>query len=130
MATLASTRPKAMLGGVVAINREYSRTGLYIVYEVAVRPFDGGEGKTNKVMARAKGLTSEQERDLREQNVEIMFVRECPGHNSIVGVETERETREAAIALDAIFSTFVVPYLVLNSEQARSIRGGRSKVRL
>ncbi|MFH1393353.1 MAG: hypothetical protein ABII71_04265 [Candidatus Micrarchaeota archaeon] len=116
-APAASMRPRTTIVDVATLDMDHSRTGLYGLSGASVRPIDAGHPpKADKILARAKGLTPEQARDLQEQNVELVFVREC-GCFPLCGVRTEGTVGDR----NEIFGTAVIPYLALSPQQAESL---------
>lgn len=114
---LASVRKVTNVADVAVIDRKVSKTGLYSLDKITVRANAKPDDK--KVLAKCKEtLTIAERRDLEEQGVQILWIRETPGVPGMMGgISSEKN----AGAPDDLYGTSVVPYIVLNSNQAESI---------
>ena len=94
-----------------------SETGLYVLEKGGAKALSKKE-KTNgaKLLARTKGLSQEEKANLRKQNIEIVYLREVGINNLLVLSSEKCEGKET------IWNTEVVPYIIVNENQAKAIR--------
>lgn len=132
---------KRMVGiaDVVSLDRKRSPSGLYVKGRYGIVPLDSlDEAKGRQVLARTEGLTLEQKRDLHEQGIRLLYIREAPtAPGNDIGIEawyptggndSHREQRERLDASEGPihdelgYGTMIVPYLLLNDRQAESVQ--------
>lgn len=121
---IRAVRKVTTVADVAVIERKMSDTGLYSLDKITVR----ADAKPNdaKVLAKCKEKLSLGERkDLEEQGVRILWIRETPGvPNMVGGLSDEKYSGKP----DDLYGTKVVPYLLLNSSQAESIANMASQL--
>lgn len=114
-----SLRPKTTVVDVASIDVDESPTGLYVLKDKKVTALrDLLKMNGAPILVRTEGLTEEQKADLLEQNLQILYIREIPEPGGMWGFQTKEKY---AGTVDETFGTKVVPYIVVDETQAKSI---------
>ena len=116
--SIGAVRKVTNVADVAVIERKMSKTGLYSLDNITVRP-DAKPDEKKPLLAKCKEKLSKAERaDLEEQGVKILWIREAPGIPGMVGGLSDEKYSAKP---DDMYGTKVVPYLMISRRQAESI---------
>ena len=118
MPQIAGIRKVTTVADVAVIERKMSKTGLYILDKITVRANAKTDEKKTLLAKCKENLCGEERADLESQGLKILWIRETPGIPGMIGGISDEKYAEKP---DDLYGTSVVPYIVLNSNQAKSI---------